>query len=270
MTAVSDQTPLPVVAPEHLYTRADGARYARLVTIHTLLLYAHLGLCLAGIAPWWTLCLSAPVLVVRWMLALHELFHLRPADEVDGFTALMPLAVTPLFIGYREYRAIHMGHHAHMATPRDPDYFHIRGTPLSGLLNAFTAPEQIFFRWVAAHPVDPAFLLGVVARLSIFAVLVALTGWQFLWYWLPVRIAHGLGYFGFFYCLHRRGEDYGVYPLRLAAWLQAALGMLFGRDAVLATCHHDVHHRHGGVAARHLPQCRAVLASRRDDAADAS
>lgn len=247
------------VSREHLYTNADGAAYTRRVALYTLLLYAHFGLCLAGLLPLWTLCLSAPVLVVRWMLALHELFHLRRQEDVDPFTAMLPLAITPLFIGYGEYRDIHLRHHAHMATPRDPDYFHIRGNPLSGLLNAFTAPEQIFLRWVTTHPLDGRFVLGVLARLALFIGLAAISGWAFLWYWLPVRVAHGLAYFSFFYCLHRRGDAYGVYPLPLPKPLERALGVLFGRDAVLATCHHDVHHRHAGIAALHLPDYRHGL-----------
>lgn len=252
MTASHGQFTHASVAPRHLYHRRDGARYARLVILYTLLSYAHFGLCLADILPWWTMWLSLPVLAIRWMLALHELFHLRSADEVDRFIALMPLAVTPLFIGYREYREIHKGHHAYMATPRDPDYFHIRGTPLSGLLNAMTAPEQIFVRWVVQHPLSTPFLLGVLLRLGIFAGLIALAGWQFLWFWVPLRLAHGIGYFGFFYCLHRRGGAYGVYPLVLPPVLRIPFRVLFGRDALLATSHHDVHHAHAGIAASHL------------------
>lgn len=186
------------------------------------------------------------------MLSLHELFHLRQANEVGLFTEVMPFMVTPLFIGYREYRDIHMHHHAYMATPMDPDYFHIRGKPWQGLLNAFTAPEQIFFRWVSQQKTDIRFIFGVFIRLLLFASLMLITGWHFLWYWVPVRLAHGISYFTFFYCLHRRNGLYGVYSLPLPQSARQLLGVIFGRDAVQATCHHDVHHAHPGITADHL------------------
>ena len=76
---------------------------------------------------------------------------------------------------------------------------------------------------------------------------------KLLWYWLLVRLAYGLAYFSFFYCLHRRGVEYGVYPIKLAPWQQTLFGLLFGQDALLGTCHHDAHHQQPRVSAYHLP-----------------
>ena len=57
------------------------------------------------------------------------------------------------------------------------------------------------------------------------------------------RDNNGLDYL----CLDGRAER-----LRLFAWL-------FGRDSLMAACHHDIHHVHPYIAARHLAALRNML-----------
>lgn len=241
----------------HLYgDDADARRFNRQIHLCLVLLYLHFGLVLFGQLPAWTMFLSAPVLVVRWMLSMHELFHLRTAREVDVCTRLLLLMLTPFFLGYREMRDMHRGHHRYMATPQDPDFFHIRGNKLCGLFNAMTAPEQMTVRWLRRHGAD-AFLLGQGAvRLALFVGLVLASGKLFWWYVVPVRLAFGASYFAFFYCLHRRGDAYGVYAAQLPAWAARLFGIVFGQDALLATLHHDIHHGAPRVRALDLPAAR--------------
>jgi fatty acid desaturase len=217
------------------------------------LLYGHVLFCVLGMLPPWTLVLSAPVLIVRWMIATHELFHLSTQDQVDPVTRLMPLMLTPLSLGYKEFLTIHRGHHQHMATPEDPEYFQINGSPAWGFLNALTAPEQAFFRWLDRERPDAELMLGATLRCALFVGLVWASGPVFLWYWLPTRLAFGMAYFVFFYVEHRRGEAYAVYPMPLPPWLRALFGFVFGQEAMLATTHHDMHHRYPRVSAFHLP-----------------
>lgn len=220
----------------HLYgDDVDARRFNRQIHGCLVLLYLHFGLVLLGWLPGWTMFLSAPVLVVRWMLSMHELFHLHTAREVDACTRLLCLMLTPFFLGYREMRDMHRGHHRHMATPQDPDFFHIRGNKFCGLFNAMTAPEQMTARWLRRHGAD-APLLGHGA----------------------VRLAFGASYFAFFYCLHRRGNAYGVYAAQLPAWAAWLFGKVFGQDALLATLHHDIHHGAPRVRALDLPAARAA------------
>lgn len=232
----------------------DARRYTLITLVCYALLYGQFLLALAGAIPFWSMCLTAPVLIVRWMFAQHELFHLRTAREVDPLTRLLPLMLTPISLGYKEYLHIHYGHHRHMATEDDPEYFQLRGGKISGFLNALTAPEQAFVRWVMRNPIDTELILGTLLRAVLFVGLVWISGANFWWYWLPVRLAYGLAYFSFFYCLHRRGEGYGVYPIKLARWEQTVFGLLFGQDALLGTCHHDAHHRQPRVSAYRLPE----------------
>lgn len=249
MTAQSER------AWEPLY---NGAADARRLTWTPLicygLLYGHFALCLAAWLPMWTFCLSAPILVVRWMLATHELMHLRDAREVDPLTRLMPLLLTPLSLGYREFLDIHRGHHRYMATPADPEYYQLRGNKLQGLLNAMSAPEQAFWRWLKHKGVDAELIVGASIRCALFVLLMALTGWDFLWYWIPVRLAYGASYFAFFYALHRRGKEYGVYRITLPAWAARLFALLFGREALLATQYHDIHHAQPRISAFRLPE----------------
>lgn len=216
------------------------------------LLYVHFGLAAFGLVPLWTLLLSAPILVVRWLLAVHELFHLRNERQVDAVTRLRPLMLTPFSLGYRELLDIHRRHHRYTATPDDPEYY----TRLVGFVNAMSAPEQAYARWLAYRRMDLSLLRDILARLILFAAMIAGTGWAFFGYWVPVRIAYGAAYFSFFYCLHRRAAEYGVYPLRFSPLTERLFAVLFGREALYATCHHDVHHANARVAALLLPQAR--------------
>lgn len=245
----------------HLYgDDADARRFNRQIQLCLALLYLQFGCVLAGWLPGWSMILSAPVLVVRWMLSLHEIFHLRSEREVGTGTRLLLLMLTPLFLGYREMRVIHLGHHRHMATPQDPDFFHIRGSKLSGMLNAMTAPEQMTLRWIRAKGLDASLRRDGLVRLLLFTALVVMSGSAFWWYWLPVRLAFGASYFAFFYCLHRRGNAYGVYAAHLPGWAARVFGILFGQDALLATLHHDLHHDAPRIRALALPQARAETA----------
>ena len=243
-----------------LFGSDDDAR--RLTTASLLCngsAYAHLLLAAAGMLPAWTLLLTVPILVPRWMIAIHELFHLRSEREVDPVTLLLPFSFTLISVGYRELLVNHRSHHRHMATLMDAEYFQLRGSPLAGLFNALSAPEQLWFRWIAEHGMDGALLRGTLIRLALTLALVGSSGTSFLWYWVPARLAFGLSYFIFFYCLHRRGREFGVYPLVLPGALARIATFVWGRDVVEATQHHDVHHAQPRIAARRLAEARTTL-----------
>lgn len=245
---------------EHLGSVDDAARFQRTQLICIFLIYGHFIIALAGVVPLWTTILSFPVLLVRWLFALHELFHLRNAEQVDPITRLLPLMLTPFSLGYDEFQDIHYRHHASMATPEDPEYYQIRGSKISGFLNAMTAPEQAFFRWIKYQSQksnnrakDSRFLVGVAIRFVLFVSLIAATGLNFLWYWIPLRASYAASYFTFFYLLHRRGSEYGVYSVDLPPWTKKLYALLYGQDAMLGTFYHDVHHDYPRASARALP-----------------
>ncbi len=234
----------------------DVIRYTGWIYIYFCLLYSHVALAILGWLPYWSLLLSLPVLVVRWILTFHELFHVQRAREIDRLLSLFPLILSPFSLGYREYQDIHHRHHAFMVGQQDPELYLVNGNPLSGFLNALTTPEQSFFRWIAERGMDGPLLRDTLIRLGCLVGMVALTGWAFLWYWIPVRLVYGLSIFVFFYCVHRRGETYGVYPLLLPVWADRLVIFLFSREAWSALCNHDLHHQNPRVAARHLPRVR--------------
>lgn len=235
----------------------NGDSDARRLTLTPILclslLYGHFTAGVLGWVPLWTFCLSAPILVVRWMLATHELMHIRSAGEVDWVTRLMPLLLTPLSLGYREQLEMHRGHHRYMATPQDPEYYQLHGNKLQGLAGALTAPEQAFFRWLGREGMDAELVLGATVRAALFALLAYAAGTAFWWYWIPVRLAFGASYFAFFYALHRRGKEHGVYRVMLPVWFAKLFALLFGREALLATTFHDIHHAQPRISAFHLP-----------------
>lgn len=238
---------------------SDARRHTTASLVCVGLIYGHLLAAAAGFVPPWTLVLSVPLLIPRWMIAVHELFHLRSEREVDPITWLQPLVFTPLSLGYREQLVNHRTHHRFMGTAEDAEFYQLRGSPLAGFANAFTAPEQMWFRWVRAHGMDRSLVIATLIRCALFAGLAAITGTAFLWYGVPARITFAASCFAFFYCLHRRGERMGVYGLALPARLADVLALFYGVDLVQATMHHDVHHAQARIAARDLAAARPLL-----------
>jgi len=249
----------------HAYgDEADARALTHEAHLCNALAYIHLAAAALDAVPAWTLALSIPILVPRWMIAVHELFHLRSEREVDPLMRLLPFLFTPLSLGYRELLSDHRGHHLHMATSADPEMYQLRGPPLQGLFNAFTAPEQMWFRWRARHGIDNRLMAETALRLVLFIGLAVGGGIAFLWYLASARLAFGLSYFIFFYALHRRGDEYGVYPLAPPAWVVNGLTLLLGTVVVQATLHHDVHHAQPRIAARHLAGTRAAVSANVD------
>ena len=244
----------------HVYgDEADARALTRNAHLCTALAYLHLAAAAMHVLPAWTLALTIPVLVPRWMIAVHELFHLRSEREVDGVMRLLPFIFTPLSLGYREELRNHRGHHLYMAVPDDPEFYQLRGSPVRGLFNAFSAPEQMWFRWRAMHGIDGRLMADTAVRLALFIGLAVAGGAAFIWYLAAARLAFGIAYFTFFYALHRRGDAYGVYPLELPPWMAKAFTFVFGAVVVEATLHHDVHHAQPRIAARHLRETRSAL-----------
>lgn len=256
-----DGTSLSARRFAHAYgDEADARALTRDAHLCTALAYIHLAAAAMHVLPAWTLALSIPILVPRWMIAVHELFHLRSEREVDGVMRLLPFIFTPLALGYREELRNHRGHHLNMAVPEDPEFYQLRGSPVRGFLNAMTAPEQMWFRWYARHGIDRRLLADTAVRLALFGGLAFAGGIAFVWYLAAARLTFGAAYFTFFYALHRRGEAYGVYPLELPVWMARALTMVFGAVVVEATLHHDVHHAQPRIAARHLAASTGAVA----------
>lgn len=239
---------------------SDAVRLTRVSHACVGAVYANLLLAAAGVLPGWTLVITVPLLVPRWMIAVHELFHLRSDREVDLLTRLQLLLYTPLSLGYREMLANHRSHHRFMGTPQDAEFYQLRGSPLAGFANAFTAPEQMWFRWVREHGLDAVLVRDTLLRGALFVALAAVSGPVFLWYLVPARLAFAISYFVFFYCLHRRGDAMGVYELVVPAPLARALTLVYGTDVVEATLHHDVHHAQPRIAARDLAAAHELLA----------
>lgn len=139
-----------------------------------------------------------------------------------------------------------------MCTENDPEMYQLRGGNLSGLFNAMTAPEQAPIRWIAKNGIDRQLATTISVNAVIFFIVAYLAGWNFLWYWIPTRISYGVSSFVFFYMLHRRGDDFGVYSLRLPAIIAKVYAALLGNEALLVTCNHDVHHENPRIAGHAL------------------
>lgn len=60
--------------------------------------------------------------------------------------------------------------------------------------------------------------------------------------------------FVFFHLVHYRSGVSGTFAIPLPLFLKLPALLIYGVDVVYATIHHDTHHNHPRVAAKHLPQ----------------
>lgn len=137
------------IKTSHLFgSKRTAYHFEKQIIITWALLYTGFILAWQGVFPLWLLLFISPILIVRWMLAVHELFHLKTDTEVWWTTRFLAMSFTPLALGYREFRNIHLRHHEYMNTKQDAEFFQIKGGYISGFWNALTSPDQALFRWI--------------------------------------------------------------------------------------------------------------------------
>lgn len=241
-------------SPTLLRNDDDARRYVRHTLALTLAIYALLALALAGRMTPWVFPLVLPLAYVRLSLALHELMHVRAASRVSWFHRLAMLFDTPLGLGYREHRAIHLAHHRYSAGARDPELFQIRGSHLAAFGNAMIAPERAAFGWIRQHGVQPALRREALVRAVLFVLLAAIDPAVFAAYWVTLRLCVGASSFLFHHVLHSRAGALGNFRLPAPLLRGVPLArLLFGLEPVLIIRDHRIHHAHPGVRARALP-----------------
>ena len=232
----------------------DARGYVRQTLAYTLLLYALLALALMGALPVPVLVLAVPLVYVRLSLALHELMHVRRASRVPAFHRLAMIFDTPLGLGYREHRAIHLAHHRYAATARDPELYQIRGGHLRAFVCATISPERHFLRWIRRRGMSRALAAEGAVRLVVFGALALANPAVFLVYWATLRASIGGASFVFHHCLHSRGDQLGSFPLPFGPGVVRIAVSLFGPEPVIILTEHRHHHRWPDVRARDLPR----------------
>jgi fatty acid desaturase len=243
-----------------LRDRHDATSYRRSTLVLVVLLYISLALAGAGVmSPWW-LFLAVPLIYLRLALALHELLHVCPAEEVSWFHRLTMVFETPWCLGYREHRAIHFAHHRYASTDKDPELYQIAGGPLRAFANAMISPERGFAGWIRQHGISRSLAVEASVRCAAFVALAALAPAAFLAYWIALRLSVGLASYVFHYALHNSDGVLGTFPLPASTAIVRAAGFLFGREPLLILTEHERHHLWPRVRARdlvRLPEPRA-------------
>lgn len=250
--------------PPRTYHRspADARRYQRHAVAYMSAIWASLGLAMLG---WASIAVLWPVIAVcyvRGALLTHELMHVRRPEQVAWPLRMMMLLETPLGLGYREHQDIHLEHHRRPATPRDPEFFQIRGGSARAFAAAMASPELAAMRWVARRGIGPGLRREATVRALVMLGLAALHPAVFGAYWVVLRLTVGASNFMFHHVLHYRGGvrsrgEYGTFPLRLPRPLDAALRVVLGSSLAAVLCEHDAHHAWPQVKAERL---RGLLA----------
>ena len=240
---------------EHYYANErDATEYQYKNIAFTLGLYLVFFVFALDYIHLWLMIPISSILVTRWLIAFHELLHLKKADDLDWLTRVAPIPFSPLNLGYREYRQIHMGHHRHTAQQEDPDAFHIRGGHLKALLGSITQHEQASYRFVKQYGLSTELTTMLILRAALFVALLLVFGKTFLAWFLVLRITYIINDYIFFHLVHHRAGEFGTFKILLPTWLQYLLIVIYGFDVVYATMHHDIHHHNVRIAAKYLPR----------------
>jgi fatty acid desaturase len=210
---------------------------------------------LAAVAwiPTWVLCVFVPPLVSRQALAMHELIHIAPVSGVDPLTRLFPIFDSPLSLGYRELRDIHLGHHRYNSTERDPEWHQIRGPSIRALAAAFVAIERGTIEWIRKNGIDRSLLVGLLVRNAAIVAAIVAAPEVFVWYWVTLRITVGISQFQFHHLLHYKDGVYDTYPNDMPLPLRLVAGLLTSRRYLPIVTNHDAHHAWPTVRVERLP-----------------
>jgi hypothetical protein len=205
-------------------------------------LYLLLAATLAELIPAALMALAVPLVYVRLSLVLHETMHRHRAAQVTPWLRLGAILETPLALGYREHRALHLQHHRFNAAPGDPEYPLIASPAALAFLHALLVPERAALRWVRRHGIDPALAREGALRALLFSAALLANPGVFLVYLLSLRLSIACGGFVFHHLLHRHGARTGTFALPGGVWARRLGGLLFGREPMLILARHRAHH----------------------------
>lgn len=242
-----------VPAPSLCRDESDARHYQLMTRLYAYSLYAALGAAFLRVLPVWVLTVIVPFVYLRMALALHELLHVCPPEQVPRFHQLTMIFESPMCLGYREHRAIHFAHHRFASTERDPERYQIVGGPVRAFANALISPERGFIHWVQAHGISRSLAIDAGIRAAAFALLVWVNPRVFVAYWVSLRLSVGFASFVFHHVLHNFEGRLGTFPLPVSDALLRAAGVLFGREPMLILTEHERHHSWPRVRARDLP-----------------
>jgi fatty acid desaturase len=268
----------PKAAPLHVVSRwlglpvrrllrgaHDVRRYAWQSGLCLTAMYAVLAAAMAHVIPGWVLLVLIPPLYVRSALTIHELMHVRSERQVPWLHRLMMALESPLSLGYREHRDIHLRHHRFCATDGDPEFFQIRGGHVRAFAAAVLSPEWMLYDCVRQRRVGRTWLAEASIRFFGFLAVVAINPAAFLYYWIAVRASIGVSQYAFHHMLHQRGGTYGTYAVRLPRRVERAIRLVLGSECVHILTEHPAHHAWQGVKPDRLRVVAVALLENEDD-----
>jgi fatty acid desaturase len=222
-------------------------------------MYVLLALAVMKVVPPWPLLVLIPPLYVRSALNAHELMHVRSERQVPWLHRLMMVLESPVCLGYREHRDIHLRHHRHCASEADPEFFQIRGGHARALAAAMLSPEWMFVDYVREQGAGHALRVEAAVRCGVFVAVCAANPVAFTYYWMALRASVGFSQYAFHHALHQRDGQYGTYALRLSPRIGRLVRVLVGAECVHILTEHPAHHAWQGVKPEQLPVVAVAL-----------
>jgi fatty acid desaturase len=231
-----------VAAQVQVQTTVWRADSVRLTWAWSLVLYLVLAAALADWIPAEWMVVAVPFIYVRLSLALHETLHVHRANRLSAWLRLGVILETPLALGYREHRALHLRHHRFNGAQGDPEQLLIASPALQAFGHALLVPERAAWQWVREHGVDAPLARGVAVRALLFAAALLANPAVFLMYLTVLRLSIGCAGFVFHHLLHQRKGRIGTFSLPGGLWVLRVGQLLFGEESMRILAHHREHH----------------------------
>ena len=205
-------------------------------------LYLLLTCALAGWLHPGVLVLAVPLVYVRLALSLHETLHRYRPDQLGVWLRLAAVLDTPLALGYREHRILHLLHHRYSGAAGDPERPLIDNPAALAFLHALVVPERSFLQWVRERGIDGRLARETALRALLFAVALAVEPAVFLVYLVALRLSIGTAGFVFHHLLHARQGRIGTYALPGGPRVFHLGCLLFGSQPMRILARHRAHH----------------------------
>lgn len=215
---------------------------ARRTVCWSVALYLLLTCALVGWVHPGVLALAVPLVYVRLALSLHETFHRHRPEQLGIWLRLAALLETPLALGYREHRVLHLLHHRYCGAAGDPERPLIDNPAALAFLHALVVPERSFVRWVRERGIDGRLARETALRALLFGVALAVDPAVFLVYLVALRLSIAIAGFVFHHLLHARQGRIGTYALPGGPRVFHLGCLLFGSEPMRILARHRAHH----------------------------
>jgi hypothetical protein len=228
--------------------------YHREIAWRSVVLFVAMALCFYSYLPIWAMIAVTILVYPGVYLRAHDIGHSIPANRYGLFARFIPVA-HPIWGGARVFTKIHLEHHTHLGTDKDPWLPYYGGHPLKALFYNFIEPEYSCRIFIRRYGLDRELALNILFNISLLAAGLLLFQWIYLIHLISMRLVHMVAIFFFNFYTHRESfaadAPISVYEREKdLGFILPVLQVLWGRDLIDGLIYHNRHHCVGQI---HVP-----------------